>query len=1141
MLAISEVGGIFHIFDFMARALFTWLEDGPLSLRLTSALLGVLTLPAFYGAVRHYTHGPGALLGTLLLALSPWHIWASRSADTWIVLPLLICVTIWSLLNAYRQVGEGDSANSAISAATSDRRWWGIAAIASGLLIMEAVPLLGIAGLWILAGTLVGFFALLRTKGASSLSRFTPLLMLVGTLAVAAPTLGMALGQMRSIGASTGITRWLTLPTHNLGWWDSTRTLLETILWGGSDVITIGLFTDSSLLSLLTATLTVLGILYFIRRFYNPKALLALLGLILFGLMAIQVDTQVVNGTSLLLPVSIFLFIGAAVALDQLLYAIQHAWRGILRPAPIVAVALIALLFLSGREAQGMISQLSSLRSSIQTPVNAAIGRYLAACINEVCPPNMNGPNPALGQSGLVFAPPSVVTHSETQLQVGDALDVGRIRPLGLTGNVLMQEGAGSDLLYLVPNTQEALLDILSQLYPNGISSPYFASEEDVNNDPAEQIFEGQQLFTSYQVLAEESIDGRGLKVFFTSQNTAGSGAVQTRHNGPLNFSWNSPEAMARPFSVVWQGTLLVPEAGSYTFSVELDPPPANPRIGDLFTLRLDDILVLDTSSSLTIQPQTLAQGAYHLEMNYRGYENDQDNDNVIANVVVRWQRPDGVTEVIPAEQLFRTRLPYMGLLGTYYPNEYFQEPALYWRKDLIVDAETNCLLQDCGDGNQLQPPYSVRWQGKLAATRAGEYMLASVTEGWNQIFIDGRPVIDNRFSSSDELSDESGLPGYQESLIYLDIGWHNIDVRYVAQDSNVVPQLHLLWQPPGGQPAGLDSRYLAPIMAEISTNDVILPPKTDVLNSSFVDESFVLSVLDESRQPSLKLPPANLPPLALEPVWQTESICGNGDDQLNYPHGIALDLVNERIYVADTANLRVVAYTLEGEPDAFYTSDAFEEPFAVSVTNKGQPFVLDSVSQQIFRIDLETEAVEPIPLQTGFYRPRGFDVHEEGTLFYVADTGGARVVVINDEGREVAFYGGRGTSLGLGQPGDVLVTQDVVWAVTTENGRLWRLDSFGDVPQPSIGIAERSGSLDGPRFAGLPSGDFFLSDPARKTIFYHAANGQPLSQFAYANILERPVGVAAAQQDGQVYLAVSDSMRCSLSLWQMPRARLGN
>src|SRR5690606_33315370 len=131
-----------------------------------------------------------------------------------------------------------------------------------------------------------------------------------------------------------------------------------------------------------------------------------------------------------------------------------------------------------------------------------------------------------------------------------------------------------------------------------------------------------------------------------------------------------------------------------------------------------------------------------------------------------------------------------------------------------------------------------------------------------------------------------------------------------------------------------------------------------------------------------------------------------------------------------------------------------------------------------------------------------------------------------------LAQYGGLETALGKGQPVDTLATDNALWAITAEDGRLWRLDT-----QASVGVSPRSNTLDGPHLAGLPDSSFFLSDPARRTILYHKANGEPLRQFAFAERFIAPTGVAATQIEDLVYLAVADSQACSLSLW---RAHIG-
>ena len=45
---------------------------------------------------------PAALLGAALLAISPWHIWASRTSDPWIAATLLATVTLWLARGAAR-------------------------------------------------------------------------------------------------------------------------------------------------------------------------------------------------------------------------------------------------------------------------------------------------------------------------------------------------------------------------------------------------------------------------------------------------------------------------------------------------------------------------------------------------------------------------------------------------------------------------------------------------------------------------------------------------------------------------------------------------------------------------------------------------------------------------------------------------------------------------------------------------------------------------------------------------------------------------------------------------------------------------------------------------------------------------------
>jgi hypothetical protein len=121
---------------------------------------------------------------------------------------------------------------------------------------------------------------------------------------------------------------------------------------------------------------------------------------------------------------------------------------------------------------------------------------------------------------------------------------------------------------------------------------------------------------------------------------------------------------------------------------------------------------------------------------------------------------------------------------------------------------------------------------------------------------------------------------------------------------------------------------------------------------------------------------------------------------------------------------------------------------------------------------------------------------------------------------------------LGVGQPVDTLAAGGLLWTLTAEDGRLWRLDVLG-----SLAAVARANTVDGPHLAGLPDGSIFLSDPsdpARRTLLYLAATGQPQRQLAYPDAFTVPTGVAAGVVDGQTLLAVSDSGACRVSLWRV-------
>ena len=338
---------------------------------------------------------------------------------------------------------------------------------------------------------------------------------------------------------------------------------------------------------------------------------------------------------------------------------------------------------------------------------------------------------------------------------------------------------------------------------------------------------------------------------------------------------------------------------------------------------------------------------------------------------------------------------------------------------------------------------------------------------------------------------------------------------------------IRLLWQPPGSEPGELSSRYLLPTYGSVEQTDVALPPAPPLADEALGDDSFALTQAAEVWHPHLRIPPANLPPLPLERLWQTGGTCGSAPEQLAAPHGAAFSPAGDTLYVADTGNRRVVVYSVDGALKNAITGAALQEPVDVAVAADGALLILDAATQGVFRLEAGGK-LAPVPLQTGFYHPRGFDVDNVGNIA-VADTGGGRVAVVEPDGTQAGEFGGQGSLLARGQPVDALAGEGVLWAVSAEDGRLWNLNSGG-----SMTAVQPTGTVDGPQLAELADGRLLVSDPARGTFLLLATSGQPLGQFAYAGELATPTGIAATRiGDGNI-IAVADTSACTLSVWRL-------
>lgn len=133
--------GAFNLAERLTRLLFGVTGDGILSLRLTGAILGSMTVLFFAAAAKRLTPPLFLAPAVLLLAINPWHLWASRVADGGLVAALLVTFALWLTIEAL---------------AHGDLRWWTLAGLALGLLVAEAPALRGGVFLWMVVIALAG-------------------------------------------------------------------------------------------------------------------------------------------------------------------------------------------------------------------------------------------------------------------------------------------------------------------------------------------------------------------------------------------------------------------------------------------------------------------------------------------------------------------------------------------------------------------------------------------------------------------------------------------------------------------------------------------------------------------------------------------------------------------------------------------------------------------------------------------------------------------------------------------------------------------------------------------------------------------------------------------------------------------------
>ncbi|MBP7961085.1 MAG: glycosyltransferase family 39 protein [Caldilineaceae bacterium] len=1050
----------------LGSLLFGLVEPGTTALRWLTALLGILTLPLLFGLGQRLIPGPGGraggLMAMLLLAVNPLHIWFSRSTTPLALAGPLVALHLWASVRAIQE---------------RDRRWFALSGLSWGLLFVEAAPfrlfLLIWAALWLLLA--------LISPGPST-SRSSPLGGMFAAAALTAALPGLVIGQLSAT---------LLVPLPPLQEFSRQLAhLISTLLQPGGLLDTTGI-PDRALLDPITATFGAVGLGLLAGGLVRRRAgSTVAVGFVLLAAGILRLSPIAPPPAAFLLVLMPLALAAAAAGIGEVWGQFNDAWGKVVSPRN--ALAVLAGLGLIG----GMVGGVRFVNWLGDTPmpfaeqnvIEAALGRYLAQTL--AADPNVR-----------ILAPGDQLDQPATRLGLaGVTTDPARLIPLDPGRHLPFAGSVTGDLIYVISNRNPALLDLLQQVYPAGSVEAH----DDTGLGPDQPASDGAALFLTYRVPVSALEAAQGIRgQYFAGRDFGTDAQPQLIHaDGPLRFDWAQQPPLPRPFSVVWQGSLLVRQHGPHTFRVDAESMAPGVTDGPVFSLEIDGVLLVDTSMGQMEKEVDLASGLYHLVLAYRSGTAEQPP----TDLVVTWTPPNGETATVPRDVLYSVVLPDRGLLGSYYASSDWEQggPLTDRRKDQVI-----------GPDRENPQNYSVIWQGKLAAPMAGSYLLATVSDGISRIVVDGQPVVDNQAGPDTQFSQGS---------VSLAAGWHDLEIRYAPGATQAANrQFEFSWQPPEGLFNRVDTLYLAPLTAQVPTDGLVLPPAPVVTMPQV--------------QPQLPQPqpaaqndgdiPEDLPILELSPAWQVGGQCN--DAPLAQPRGVVVDVLGGRVYVADAGSNQVTILQLDdGTQAGVITSPHFQEPFDLALSASGELWVLDATAQATFRVPPASgqPELQTVP-ETSFYRPRGMDLNRAG-LRYIADTGGARVVVLDPTGTVLGQLGGPDSALGAGQPVDVLFTESGnLWVVTAEDGGLWRADQ--DRP---VATLSRASSIDGPHLAGLPDSSFFLTEPEKGRVVYFSAQGQPLGQVRLPDQPSKPVGVDARLYDGQIYLAVSDVAGCRVSLY---------
>ena len=164
----------------------------------------------------------------------------------------------------------------------------------------------------------------------------------------------------------------------------------------------------------------------------------------------------------------------------------------------------------------------------------------------------------------------------------------------------------------------------------------------------------------------------------------------------------------------------------------------------------------------------------------------------------------------------------------------------------------------------------------------------------------------------------------------------------------------------------------------------------------------------------------------------------GKGKGEFTYPSGVAVDMSDGCIFVADRDNNRIQKFTRDGHfmklvggPMFGSGPMQFNDPRGLKLYNN-KLYVCDAYNHRIQVFDTELNYITSIGGGRGsgpgqFDWPRDVST-DDSSMLHVADCSNHRIQVLDQDGKYVREYGQRDSGLGLSRPAFIHVDHDYVY-----------------------------------------------------------------------------------------------------------------